>query len=257
MTHTYKLNDNFHYVTINRTLEKEEQNMLSEILSYFPHAGNSELQEKFASLPCELYDAKLLTIAANAYDFHWNTMLGLACWNGSSVAAVQKLIDLGANLNTPDLNSNKLALHWGICNNLSLFKTTSYKELAVVQCLLENGAKTHLKYYENKTPLEYSVSRGYIAAANLIRARNQDYTAHAIFHFFKKLLPWEINIAISALLNVETGVAISCVNKETHKNMIGYKPNKTVFARFFDTQSDKKSLDAKENGTGLLVNSLC
>jgi uncharacterized protein len=253
MTYKYKLNDGCHYVEIDHPLQKEEQNILSQILSFFPHCGDSEWRQKFASLKFELFDAKLLKIAANAYDSDGNTVLGVACENGYSVAAVQKLIDLGSNLNTPDHNMNKLALHWGICNKLSWNKKSSYEELAVVKCLLENGATTHLKCYDYTTPLGYALSRGYIAAANLIKARDHDYTSHAIFHIFNKLLPLDICSVISASLNVQTGVAINLSNKEVYRNLIGYKPNQTIFARFFSTQSDQKlekshNIEEKDKG---------
>ena len=45
-------------------------------------------------------------------------MLGVACEYGYSVEAVQKLIDMGANLNTIDCDS-KLPLHWAIKNKNS------------------------------------------------------------------------------------------------------------------------------------------
>ncbi|WP_425339867.1 hypothetical protein [Legionella israelensis] len=41
-------------------------------------------------------------------------MLGVACEYGYSVNAVQKLINMGANVDMPDHNMNKLALHWAI-----------------------------------------------------------------------------------------------------------------------------------------------
>lgn len=246
MTYKYKLNNGSHYVEIDHILQEEEQNVLSHILSFFPHCGDSKWIQKFASLQFELFDAKLLKIAANAYDSKGNTVLGVACENGKSVAAVQKLIDLGANLNTPDHNMNKLALHWATCNKLSWNNKASYEAVAVVKCLLENGAMTHIKCYDYTTPLGYALSRGYIAVANLIRTRDHDFTARTIFHIFNKLFPFDICSFISASLNIQTGIAISMVNKEVYRNMIGYIPNKTLFSRFFGAQSDKE-LDESHN----------
>jgi hypothetical protein len=239
MTYKYKLNNDSHYVEIDLILQEEEQNVLSHILSFFPHCGDSGWIQKFASLQFELFDTKLLKIAANAYDNNGNTVLGVACENGKSVATVQKLIDLGANLNTPDHNMNKLALHWATCNKLSWNNKASYEAVAVVKCLLENGAMTHIKCYDYTTPLGYAVSRGYIAVANLIRTRDHDFTAHAMFHIFNKLFPLEVCSVMSVTLNIQTGVATSIANKEVYKNMIGYIPNKTIYARFFSAQSDK------------------
>ncbi|STX55607.1 Ankyrin repeats (3 copies) [Legionella beliardensis] len=240
MIYKYILNNDSHYVEVDHILQEEEQDVLSHILSFFPHCGDSRWIQRFTSLQFELFDTKLLKIAANAYDSNGNTVLGVACENGKSVAVVQKLIDLGANLNISDHNMNKLALHWAISNKRSWNNKASYEAVAVVKCLLENGAMTHIKCYDYTTPLGYAVSRGYIAAANLIRTRDHDFTSHALFHLFNKLLPLKICSVISASLNIKTGIAISIVNKEVNRNMIGYIPNKSIYARFFSTQSDKE-----------------
>lgn len=254
MTYKYKLNNGSHYIEIDHPLEEKERNILSQILSFFPHCGDSEWIKKFSSLEYELFDAKLLKIAANAYDSNGNTVLGVACENGKSVASVQRLIDFGANLNTADHNMSKLALHWAICNKLSWNNKASYEAVAVVKCLLENGAFTHLKCYDYTTPLGYAVSRNYIAASVLIRTRDNDYTSHAIFHIFNKLFPQEICSAMSDLLNIHTGLAISLTHKKVQENMKGYRPNKKIFAHFFRDESDKKlekSHNEEVNSIGL------
>ncbi|SCY57425.1 hypothetical protein SAMN02746069_02916, partial [Legionella israelensis DSM 19235] len=88
------------------------------------------------------------------------------------VNAVQKLINMGANVDMPDHNMNKLALHWAINNKKSFRDKGSVEAVEVVRCLLKNGAKTDIRCYQNETLLEYAKSRGFTAAANLIESHS-------------------------------------------------------------------------------------
>lgn len=178
-----------HYIMTDEKLTTDEYEFLTKILESFPHV-HRDWQEKFSKfiykfdpqyisifeldiIPKNIllkqnYFKKMLKIAANAYDSNGNTVLGVACEWGKNVNFVQKLIDMGANLDTPDRQMNKLALHWAINNKLSFYKPESIEAVAVVQCLLDNGAKTDITCYQNATPLEYAISRGYKAAAIVI-----------------------------------------------------------------------------------------
>ena len=160
-----------YYIDSEVELSEEDLCKIQEIISSFPHATKSkESINKFLEFSADQTPKHILAITANAFDSYGNTMLGVACEYGYSVDAVQKLINMGANLDTPDHNMNKLALHWAICNKKSFKEQSSVEAVAVVQCLLQNGAKTDIRCYQNKTPLEYARSRGFIAAANLIES---------------------------------------------------------------------------------------
>lgn len=240
-THIKANDSRFHYVEVDLPLQTTERDTLDNILQFFPHTHSytKKWVQKFISFEAHRYDKKLLKIAANAYDGLGNTMLGLACDYGR-VEAVQKLIDLGANLNTSDKNQKKLALHFASCNMQTYDKNESYEAVAVVKCLLKNGAVTHLKPYENINSYDYAISRRLIAAADLIRARDRDYTVHTIFHLFNELLPLEICSLMSASLDLQTSVELSFSNKKTYTSMAAYKPNKAIFARFFNTPADQQ-----------------
>lgn len=164
------------YIKSDRELREEEQEQLRVILVSFPHASTSNKddgwKDKFSSLDFTGIPRNLLYIAANAYDSYGNTMLGVACEFGYSVEAVQRLIDIGADVNKPDDNMNKLPLHWAIANKPSFLNEDSDDAAAVVQCLLNNGARTDLICYDKKSPLEYAKDRKYTAAARMIEAHN-------------------------------------------------------------------------------------
>ncbi|MDI9819733.1 MULTISPECIES: ankyrin repeat domain-containing protein [unclassified Legionella] len=114
-------------------------------------------------------DKNILFFAANAFDGFGNTMLGVACEYGYSVEAVQKLIDMGALLDTPD-QKGKLALHWAMANKKS--HDERRESVDVVNCLLENGARTET-HYDKKTLYGYAISRGFHVAAQLIKAHEK------------------------------------------------------------------------------------
>jgi len=157
-----------HYIVTNQELREDELELLGQLLASFPNASNRDWANAFAKLNIEKIPKKILILAANAYDTCGNTVLGVAAEYGKQVEAVQRLIDMGANLDTPDDNMNKLALHWAINNKLSFNDKDSYEAVKVVKCLLDNGARTDIICYQNSTPLAYAKSRGFNAAANLI-----------------------------------------------------------------------------------------
>ena len=174
-----------HYIVTNQNLSEEERELLGHFLASFPHAGNNDWPNTFAKIDVEKLPKKLLHLAANAYDDYGNTVLGVAAEYGKQVEAVQRLIDMGARLNAPDHNMNKLPLHWAIHNKLSYNNKTSYEAIKVVKCLLDNGAKVDITCYRNSNPLAYAKSGGFIAAANLIEQHQK--TIRSLFQlcFFK------------------------------------------------------------------------
>ncbi|CZH48774.1 Ankyrin repeats (3 copies) [Legionella pneumophila] len=165
----FKIKGYGYYIDAEQNFDEHDLCVIEKILHYFPHASKSrESIEKFLEFSLKDIPNYLLPIVANAFDSYGNTMLGIACEYGYSVEAVQKLIDMGANLNAPDHNMSKLPLHWAINNKMSFMDMESYDAVKVVECLLKNGAKTDITCYQNSTPLEYAKSRGFIAAASII-----------------------------------------------------------------------------------------
>ncbi|ASQ46834.1 ankyrin repeat domain-containing protein [Legionella clemsonensis] len=158
-----------YYIDSEIELSEEELDKIQKIIRSFPHALKSkESINRFLEFTPNETPKYILAITANAFDSCGNTMLGVTCEYGYSVDAVQTLINMGANLDTPDHNMNKLALHWAINNKKSFGEPGSVEAVAVVECLLQNGAETDIRCYQNKTPLEYARSRGFTAAADLI-----------------------------------------------------------------------------------------
>lgn len=213
-------NNNFkHYILIDRELSKNEQETLKQILASFPHFNsNSGWYKKFPLLDFNLYSKELLAIAANAYDGIGNTVLGVACSYGQDVSSVQRLIDIGADVNRPDHNMGKLPLHWGIYNNLSIKDNKSYEAVAVVKCLLNNGARTDIVCYDNSTPLQYAESREFIAAANLIKKHDAGYTRGAIIGLFEETLPSHVSGYLSLFLNKKNVMCVTQVKKSARDN---------------------------------------
>lgn len=229
-----------HRVFTEQNLTKDEINTLGEILKSFPHFQIRKPQiwrHKLLQLDIKLFPSKLLMLAANAYDSTGLTMLGVACDYGYSVSAVQRLIDMGANLNQLDVNE-KLAMHWAICNRFSVMEPDSYEAAEVVRCLLDNGAGTDIVCYQNMTPLEYAESRGYIAAANLIKEyhkqtdyirntiirehkmQHASYTRGATIGLLKDIFPPEVNAHISAYLDCKDSGRIAQARKDAYKTAI-------------------------------------
>ncbi|HEN5493294.1 TPA: ankyrin repeat domain-containing protein, partial [Legionella pneumophila] len=188
-----------------------ELSMIEKVLHNFPHASKSkESIEKFLAFSPNDIPSYILTIAANAFDSYGNTMLGVACEYGYSIEAVQKLIDMGANLNAPDHNMGKLPLHWAINNKKSFMAMDSLEAVKVVECLLQNGAKTDIACYQNSTPIEYAKSRGFVAAASLIesytfKSQSKATTTLSIMGIFSQtslkqpVEQGEVNINISSI----------------------------------------------------------
>lgn len=146
-------------------LTQDEEKILGEILPSFPHM-NLNWPETFAAFNSDNIPPKLLSLAANAYGNN-NTMLGIVAEEGRHVEALQRLINMGANVNAID-KDGKLPLHWAIYNQLSFRNVDSLEAVAVVKCLLDNGARTDITCYRNMTLLEYAKYRGCNAAAILI-----------------------------------------------------------------------------------------
>lgn len=182
----YHFNKNSHYIITDQVLTAEELQQLGQLLESFPHAGRTdEWPDKFAKLNLDAFPAKLVHLAANAYDRFGNTVLGVAAEYGKSVEAVQQLIDIGADLDTPDLNMNKLAIHWAINNKLSCHNQKSYDVIKVLKCLLDNGAKADIRCYQKSTPLEYAKKRGFKAATNMLEEHQKTPPSLYKLCFFK------------------------------------------------------------------------
>jgi ankyrin repeat protein len=178
---TEGLRNNYsHYVDLDRELSSNELNQLSQILRLFPHSCHCLWYETFVDTHFQHVPQELLFIAANPYDGLGNTVLGVAAETGTQLQAAQLLIDMGANVNTLEHRTKRLALHWAICNKKSYFDKESYEAVEMVSLLLKNGADTELRCYQNSTPLEYARTRGYSAAADLIETHNR---CHAAFRF--------------------------------------------------------------------------
>lgn len=168
LRYNFKNNGYEHYVKTNQKMSEIELKTLGQILASFPHADNRDWPKNLAKFKSDEIPKKLLLLAANAYDCFGNTVLGIAAENGRHVDALQRLIDMGANINMPDDNMNKLPLHWAINNKLSCSDKKSYEAVKVVKCLLDNGARADITCYQNTTPFEYANSRGFKAAVNLL-----------------------------------------------------------------------------------------
>ena len=188
-----------YYVDIEQVLTEKQHEVLKEILISFPHsADNNDWVVNFPQLQCDKYPADLLCIAANAYDGEGNTMLSVACERGRQIAAIAQLIKMGARLDVLN-EEHKLALHWAINNRYSILEKDSEEAVQEVQYLLDQGAKTDLICYDNKTPLQYAKSRGFTAAARIIENHLQKQSSEKINKmdkprrlFFKPAYPSEL-----------------------------------------------------------------
>jgi ankyrin repeat protein len=169
-----------HYIDTDKKLSEDELKLLGQSLSIFPNgARDRNWEKKFSDFKSDKVSKKILLLLANAYDSAGNTMLGVAAEKGN-VPALQRLIDMKANLDKPDNNMNKTPLYWAICNKLSYKDKNSLEAAEVVKCLLENGAKTNIccspaipgeclpSVSQDQTPLQYAKNRGYKAAESII-----------------------------------------------------------------------------------------
>lgn len=162
-----------HYVDTNQIISTDEYGILRSLLASFPHASNGKWIDAFAKLDVKEISKKLIILAANAYDYHGNTVLGVAAETGQ-VDPVRRLIEMGAELDTPAHKWNKLALHWAIGNAKSDKNKDSIDAAEVVKCLLDHGADPNLMCYEI-SPYEYAKERGYTAAVTLIEEKIQRF----------------------------------------------------------------------------------
>jgi hypothetical protein len=174
LRYDFKHNTHSYYINTNQNLSAMELKILGLVLASFPHVNNHDWPKAFAEFKSNGIPKKILLLAANAYDFYGNTMLGVAAENGNHVKAVQRLIDMGADINLPDDNRHAPPLYWAINNKLSYDNRKSLEAAKVVKCLLDNGAKTDL-IYQDKTLLAYAEEKGYEAAAHLLGKEATDF----------------------------------------------------------------------------------
>lgn len=227
----YMFNKSYHYI-VDTELGEEEKEIIQQMLLSFPCVG-VDWVEKFESLDVAGLDKSLLKIAANAYDHCGNTVLGVACEKGRSVKSVQKLIDLGADLNKKDVNKRN-PLYWAIWNRMSNANKNSYEAASVVRLLLENGAMTHIKCYYELTPLEHALKIGCKAVADLIRAHDAYYLRPAITCAFNTLLSADTCNIIADFLSIEQYFSIARVRKGSYKDMRSEWPDKSIFDCFIE-----------------------
>lgn len=168
----FNLRDSLHtanFIDIEREISIEEYRILNRIFMSFPSVNGEGWPQKFSEENFDQYPQALLAIAANAYDFLGNTMLGLACEWGKNPEILEKLIGFGADINRPEHCGERTPLYWAICNKRSYFNKESRGAVAVVHCLLNHGARTDLSCNaDNETPLQYAQRAGFKAAAQLI-----------------------------------------------------------------------------------------
>ncbi|KTD66944.1 Ankyrin repeats (3 copies) [Legionella steelei] len=176
----YYFNNSKNYIDSHEPLSKEQIEQLNEIMSFFPHHSKESWPELLMSFQPEKYSPKLVHMAANAFDHNGYSMLGLACEYGKDVGIVQRLVDLGANPNKPD-HMRKLPLHHAINNQLSRSNRDSLDAVAVVQCLLNNGANTQNTSFQNRTPLSFAQSQHFKAAAKIIKEHTGFSRSYGIF----------------------------------------------------------------------------
>jgi hypothetical protein len=214
-----------HQIETHEILSEDEQAILKQLLSYFPHPAN-DWPDKFPLLNPHNFPKKLLSIAANAYAGSIS-LLSVAAEYGVS-ELVQLLIKVGAKSNKFDrgpnpseYSYNKLPLHWAINNRFSCEDKNSLDAVKVVQCLLDNGARSNIICYLGKTPLEYAKEREFNAAVHLIEthklkisAYNRGATAGLLLDSF----PPDISGQISLFFNRKDGVRIArtCKNAYQH-----------------------------------------
>ena len=203
--YSFSTHGNGFYILTENKISEAQQTSLRQIFKSFPHTNNPrDSIQKFIRTDFSCFDKQLVELAANAYDHYHNTVLGITCEDGYSVDAVQKLIGLGAKLDTPDKRNGKLALHWAICNKGTVDESTknTYEAIAVLECLLQNGADPSITCYDKSTPLEYAENRGYILAAKLLEnyqsIRDATLFMMCLLHddFFLSNMPPKINSRI-------------------------------------------------------------
>ncbi len=217
--YTFRNNSKQHYVDC-RILSKNEQETLGQLLASFPHV-NQDWPAQFLSLNWNDFPRDLLPIAENAFDKAGNTMLGVACEHGEFVEIVEKLIAIGANLNTPDHQMSKLPLHWAIANKLASKKGNIATQM--VKCLLDHGASIYINCYDNMGVIGYARSRRYNQACELIETylnsirdkKFKNYIRSTVISLLRNF-PIEINEIISESLDANDGRSIACTNRGTY-----------------------------------------
>jgi uncharacterized protein len=207
-----------HYIDTLENLSDSEFKMLENILVNFPHCHKRNIWPNiFAQFNPDLYPKKLLTLAANAFDYIGNTVLGVAAEWGD-VNAVIRLISMGANVNAIDHQVNKLALHWAICNVNSDRDPTSFEAAKVVQCLLNHGARTDITCYQGKTPLQFAKNIKYLAAATIIEQHiKTSFIRATTCKFFRDKLNQNVSSYLATFFNLEDALRMARTKKAACK----------------------------------------
>jgi uncharacterized protein len=201
-----------HYIYTDQEIRENEKKILETILASFPHATSDKWPDLFMSLNTENIPEKLLILAANVYDAFGNTVLAVACAYGENVEIVQRLINMGADLNKRSQSlGHTSALDRAIANQLSCKNKKSYEAAAVVKCLLDNGARADINC------LKYAKKEGFEAAANLIESYMGIYHRGATIGFFKGTFHKDISGRISDFLTNQDGTQIASTRKDAYE----------------------------------------
>jgi ankyrin repeat protein len=209
-----------YYIDTLEDLSDEELKTLEEILVYFPHCHKrNRWPEKFAQFNPDAYSKKLLKLAANAFDYSGNTLLGVAAeW--ADPKSINRLIKMGADVNTVDHHMGKLALHWAVTNVHSFKDQNSLEAVKVVQCLLDHGARADIVCYEGKTVLQYAESRKYSAAVTLINNHiNATIIKAATCGFFHDKLIDNVSCHLATFFNMNDAQQMVLANKKAWESV--------------------------------------
>lgn len=190
---------------------------LHKILTFFRYLPIRENESKnFSQFKRELFPTKLLALAANAFHNCGFSLLSIACAYGKNPQAIQLLIDFGAKINVINGSSQLTPLHCAIFNSYIL---TPFKTVAVVECLLVNGAITNIKDNTNETPLELAIrANQHLAVSiikNFVKEKNETANCGAMAGLFDFIAP-EIAFKIAGFLNPYDWKNCNKINKISH-----------------------------------------
>ncbi len=103
----------------------------------------------------------------NSYSSDGFTPLGLACFF-SHFTTAQKLISLGANVNTPSKNSFKVT---------PLHSACASSNIKIAELLLKNNANVNARQQNGVTPLHSAAHKGNLALVQLLVANGANVSA--------------------------------------------------------------------------------
>ncbi len=153
---------------------KSLEKILGSLLSDFPDVDDNDWFERFMRLDTMRHCDEFLKMAANAYDNYGNTMLGIAAEDGRSVEAVQRLIDMGADIHAS--GDHKTVVYWAINNKIAFQNKKSFEATAILKCVIENRARIDAPCQKGcvtgdrgMTPLEIAHHGGFKACVTTLK----------------------------------------------------------------------------------------